>query len=91
MNIEQANMTIVDYLNAYDRAEVIVNRDYQRSPARWPAAAQAFFIETIMRGFPIPRLALFTKTDLKARRTVKEIVDGQQRTHAIRAFFSNEV
>lgn len=89
MNIEQANMTVIDYLNACERAEVTVNKNYQRNPGRWPAAAQAFFIETIMRAFPIPRLALFTTTDVKARRTVKEIVDGQQRTHALQSFFTN--
>lgn len=69
------------------RNEIRVNRDYQRSDEVWPRAAQSFLIETILTDFPVPKLFLHSKTDLRTKKTVKEIVDGQQRTKAITDFF----
>ncbi len=72
------------------RGEVVVNREYQRSGSIWPPAARSYLIETIILGYPMPKLALHLKTDIRSRKTVKEIVDGQQRSRAIFAFFSDE-
>lgn len=68
---------------------ITVNRNYQRSNAIWPAAARSFLIDSMLCGFPIPKLSLYQKTDLKTRKTVKEIVDGQQRSQAILDFFND--
>ena len=54
-------------------------------------AAQSFFIESILRGFPIPKISLFAKTDRITRQTIREIVDGQQRTLAIKAFYDGKL
>lgn len=73
------------------RNEIIVNRHYQRSDKVWPHAAKSFLIETILLGYPVPKLSLYQITDVKTRRTVKEIVDGQQRTLTIKEFFDNKL
>ena len=73
------------------RKEVLVNRNYQRSDKVWPHAAKSFLIETILLGYPVPKLSLYQITDVKTRRTVKEIVDGQQRTLTIMGFFDNRL
>ena len=73
----------------YDRGEVLVNRKYQRNARVWPARAQSYLIETILLGFPIPKLTLHQQTDIKSRRSLKYVVDGQQRTNAIVEFFFN--
>src|SRR6202030_3121141 len=39
-------------------------------------------------GYPIPKFYLYQVTDLRTRQTVKEIVDGQQRSMAIRDYFA---
>lgn len=67
----------------YERREVSVNRQYQRSDQVWPRTAQSFLIETILTGYPVPKFFLHQKTDPRTRKTRKEIVDGQQRTRAI--------
>ena len=89
MNIVPTNMTVVDYCNAMDRNEIIVNRNYQRSDQIWPAAAKSYLIETILTGFPVPKLSLYQKVDVKSRKTFKEIVDGQQRSTTIREFLND--
>src|ERR1700678_4056909 len=71
--------------------EIIVNRNYQRSDHVWPEAARSYLIETILKGFPIPKLYLYQVTDIKSRKTHKEIVDGQQRSVAILDFFDDRL
>ena len=90
MLITPTNITVADYCQAMSRHEIIVNRDYQRSDKVWPPAAKSFLIETILLNYPIPKLFLFQKTDLRSRRTFKEIVDGQQRSQAILEFFEGK-
>lgn len=91
MNIVPASTTIADYCNSVDRGEIVVNRDYQRSDRVWPDAAKSFLIETILLGFPVPKLYLYQVTDLRSRKTIKEVVDGQQRTHTILEFFHGDL
>ena len=68
---------------------IIVNREYQRSSTVWPPNARSYLIDTILSGFPMPKVSLYQKTDLQSRRTIKEIVDGQQRSQAILDFFKD--
>lgn len=87
----QSPMTIADYCAAMNRNEIVINSNYQRSDKVWPPAARSFLIESILLGFPIPKLFLFQKTDLKSKKTIKEIVDGQQRSKTIHDFFSGKL
>ncbi|MDA1347564.1 MAG: DUF262 domain-containing protein [Chloroflexi bacterium] len=68
---------------------IVVNRDYQRSPKVWPTAARSYLIDTVLSGYPVPKLALHQKTDRKSRKTIKEIVDGQQRSQTILDFYND--
>lgn len=86
-DLKPTTYTVADYCQMYDRGEIRVNREYQRSDKVWPLAAQSFLIETILLGYPMPKLSLHQVTDLKTRKTVKEIVDGQQRTRAVKSFY----
>lgn len=90
MDIVPTNMTVADYCPAMKRGEIVVNREYQRSDKVWPAIARGYLMETIILGFPIPKLSLYQKTDVKSRKTTKEIVDGQQRSMAILDFWNDD-
>ena len=70
---------------------IIVNHEYQRSEKVWPPAARSYLIETLLLGFPIPKLSLYQTTDLKTKRTTKEIVDGQQRSQAVFEFLEGKL
>ena len=89
MHITPTHITVADYCQAMNRHEIIVNREYQRSDKVWPPIAKSYLVETILRNYPIPKLFLFQKTDLRSRKTFKEIVDGQQRSLAILDFFKD--
>lgn len=91
MKSVSTSFTIADYCNGMERGEIIVNKDYQRSDQVWPSTARSYLIETILKGFPIPKLYLYQVTDVKSKKTFKEIVDGQQRSVAIRDFLKDEL
>jgi hypothetical protein len=83
-------MSIADYCAAMDRHEIVVNRDYQRSDQVWPDSARSYLIESILLGYPIPKFYLHFIADVKNRKTIKEIVDGQQRSRAIHDYYHNK-
>ena len=90
LNKVATQFTVADYCKGMTRNEIIVNKNYQRSDKVWPAAARSYLIETILKGFPVPKLYLYQITDVKSRETHKEIVDGQQRSMAILGFYKDE-
>ncbi len=91
MNIVPTNMTVSEYCGAMDRGEIIVNSEYQRSDQVWPDIARSYLIETIVLGYPMPKFSLYQIVDLRSRKTIKEIVDGQQRSKAIHDFFHDNL
>jgi hypothetical protein len=90
LNKVATQFTVADYCKSMKRNEIVVNKDYQRSDKVWPPAARSYLIETILKGFPIPKLYLYQITDVKSRETHKEIVDGQQRSMAVFGFYNDE-
>lgn len=80
-------MTVADYCEAMQRNEIIVNRDYQRYDGVWPTVARSYLIETAVLGFPMPKFSLFVMTDIRSKKTVREVVDGQQRSTVLRDFY----
>ena len=91
MIIQPTNYTVADYCAAMQRKEIMVNSDYQRSDKVWPPAARSFLIETILLNYSMPKLSLYQVTDVKSRKTYKEIVDGQQRSKTIIDFYNDKL
>jgi hypothetical protein len=91
MKANNAPMSVADFCHDVNNRKIIVNTEYQRNEGIWTSLARSFFIESILLEYPIPKLYLYARLDLKTRQTVKEIVDGQQRTQALVAFFNNRL
>lgn len=91
MKAQASPMSVAEYCEALNEKRIIVNQEYQRQGGLWSKAAQSFFIESIILGYPIPKLFLYQKLDLKTRRISREIVDGQQRSLALQSFFNNKL
>jgi len=91
LNTVSTDMTVADFCNAFTRREIVVNRDYQRSDKVWPDVAKSFLVETLILGYPMPKLSMHQITDVATRQTTKEIVDGQQRASTIVQFFKDEL
>ena len=90
MKANSAPMSVADYCHDFNSKKIVVNDDYQRKFGLWTAQARSFFIESILLEYPIPKIYLHAKLDLKSRQLVKEIVDGQQRSRALVSFFNSK-
>lgn len=83
--------TIGDLNQWYTEKSLVVNKDYQREGGIWADNARTFLIDTILNGYPFPKITLRQIIDLKTRKAKREIVDGQQRMLAIHAFCSGDI
>ncbi len=72
-------------LNKYD-----FNPPYQRQSV-WTEEKQSFFIDSILRNFPIPPVFLQQKIDNTSGKTTYELIDGKQRLTAIVKFIKGEI
>jgi len=77
--------TIADFLKWNDDTELVLNPKFQRGSV-WSPQARTYLIDSILRGYPIPKLLLRTKVDRDSRRTIRDVVDGQQRLRTIIEF-----
>ncbi|MCK5747584.1 MAG: DUF262 domain-containing protein, partial [Oricola sp.] len=91
MKANPSPTSVADYCEGMEAGRIVVNHDYQREEGIWGAFARSYFIESIILGYPIPKIFLYTRFDLKSRRSIKEIVDGQQRSHALFMFYTNKM
>jgi hypothetical protein len=86
MDITGTHLTVAQFCEGLESGTIVINHEYQRQPGVWPAEARSFLIETILLGFPVPKLTLHLVTERSTRRTTSEIVDGQQRAMAVKDF-----
>jgi hypothetical protein len=76
---------ISDFLDWQREKRLEINQDFQRGSV-WKPAARTFLIDTILRQLPVPKVYLRTKIDVVTKKSIREIVDGQQRLKAILDF-----
>lgn len=86
MKIEEGNYSIAELVDWFKNKVLVVNPEYQRGGGLWPVAAKSYFIDTILRDFPFPKVYFHELVDRGSRKPRKEIVDGQQRLSTIVEF-----
>jgi hypothetical protein len=82
-------MLVQDLLSAHQRNELDVSPWYQRRSV-WTPPHKAYLINSIFKSAPVPTIYLRHTIDLDAEKTVKEVVDGQQRCRSIIEYRNNE-
>src|SRR5688572_30276408 len=91
MKATPAPISVTDFCQAMIADRIIVNRDYQRDDRVWSSYVRSYFIESILLEYPIPKIYLYVKYNIQTKVSTKEIVDGQQRSQALRAFYENKL
>ncbi|HUC07126.1 MAG TPA: DUF262 domain-containing protein, partial [Solirubrobacterales bacterium] len=56
----------------------------------WKTPARSFFIDTLLRGYPVPPIYIRITQSKDRSRTVREVIDGQQRLRALLSFIDGE-
>lgn len=88
-NFKPRGYSVNDFLSWNDRNELVLQPKFQRREV-WTPKAKSHLIDTIFRGLPIPIIFIRQNVDPKQRRTIREVVDGQQRLRAIISFSKEE-
>lgn len=82
--------TVADFVKWFEDKELVLNPNFQRGSV-WPSHAKSYLIDSIIRGYPIPKLLLRTTVDRTTRRTVRDVVDGQQRLRTLFDFVNDKL
>jgi len=79
------------FYGEYQKDGLILDPKYQRNPI-WSLGQKCFLIDSLISGAPIPQvfLNILSRGTGVNRRTVYEVVDGQQRLRAILEYMSDE-
>lgn len=80
---------IHDFIAWQDNRELELNPHFQRRSV-WDPQARTMLIDSVLRRMPIPKVYMRTRIDTATRRSVREVVDGQQRLRAILGFANDE-
>ena len=89
MKVDEGKYSIAELLDWHRKRELVANDRYQRGSGLWPNSAKSYFIDTIIREFPFPKVYFYEKIDMSTRRPRREIVDGQQRLSTIFEYIDN--
>jgi len=79
---DRSSYTPLDFLSWREVKSFVLVPKFQRRGV-WPAPARSFLIDTLLRGFPVPPIYLRTAQSEDKKRTVREVIDGQQRLSAV--------
>jgi hypothetical protein len=79
------------FFGEHQKGTLVLQPKYQRNPI-WSIGQKCFLIDSIISGCPIPQVYINIKTEGGARnkKTIYEVVDGQQRLRTIIEFIGEE-
>lgn len=89
IRVDFTSQTISWFNDRLSEGKLIFKPPFQRNPV-WLEKHQAYLVDTVLRGLPVPEVYLQKDTDEEGR-TVYALVDGQQRVRALLAFPRGEV
>lgn len=87
--VDYQSLVIQDILNLEDKGELNTTPWYQRRSV-WNTGQKSYLINTLFEKKPIPALYIRHSIDLDKGISIKEVVDGQQRSRAILGYCRNE-
>lgn len=88
--VDYQSLVIQDVINLERMDELNLSPWYQRRSV-WNDSQKSYLINTLFERKPIPTLYIRHTIDLEKQKSVKEVVDGQQRIRAIVSFYNNEI
>lgn len=83
------NYTALDLLLWHEEGSLRLSPKFQRRSV-WRPAARSYFIDTLLRGFPVPPLHI-RMSQISGGRPVREVIDGQQRLRALFDFMQGKL
>jgi len=85
LQVTKNSYTVLDFLEWQRQGTLDLRPFYQRR-AVWNPRVKSLLLDSIIRGFPIPLIFLHNRLDVRSSRSVRQVVDGQQRLRTILSF-----
>jgi len=82
------NYSVRDFEEWQEKGELVLAPKFQRREV-WSDKARSYLIDTIILGKPIPKIYMRQDINPETRRTMREVVDGQQRLHTVLCFIKD--
>jgi len=86
-NFDTRTYSISDFIEWEKNGVLELSPDFQRRSV-WTDKAKSYLIDTILRGKPMPKIIITQR--LEGAKTVRVVVDGQQRLRAIVGYFNGD-
>jgi len=87
--VSYEKITIQDLLNFYKSEELDLNPWYQRR-AVWTDPQKGYLINTVFEQKPVPTIYIRHTLDIEKEKSIREVVDGQQRIRSIIGYRNGE-
>lgn len=87
-NFDSRTYSINDFLEWENNKQLELSPKFQRRSV-WTDTARSFLMDTIIEGKPIPKVFVRQKLNTQTRKSVREVVDGQQRLRTILSFMKD--
>ncbi len=85
LEVEKTAYSVVDFLEWQRQGTLNLKPTYQRRHV-WTPRVKSLFIDSLLKGYPIPLIFLHREIDPKTSRPIRYVVDGQQRLRTILAY-----
>ena len=80
--------SINDFTEWDNQGQLTLNPFFQRRPV-WSDNAKSYLMDTIIREKPIPKIFIRQKVNVTTQKTIRDVVDGQQRLRTILSFIKD--
>lgn len=87
--VDYQSLVVQDLVNLDKSEELELSPWYQRRSV-WSDAQKSYLLNTLFEKKPIPAIYIRHSLNLEKSKSIKEIVDGQQRTRTIIGYCNNE-
>jgi len=87
--VDYQSLVVQDLVNLHVDKELNLNPWYQRRSV-WSTSQKSYLINTLFEGKPVPAIYIRHSIDLDRGRSIKEVVDGQQRSRTIIGYYNGD-
>ncbi len=90
LRLSTHHYSVADFLELRAAKRLEINRDFQRRSV-WRTPGKVYLIDSLLRGYPIPKMYFRSKIDAITQSSIREVVDGQQRLLTIFEFADDKL
>jgi hypothetical protein len=86
---DRSSFTVLDFHSWDEAGTLSLAPKFQRRSV-WKLPARSYFIDSLLKGLPVPPLYLRITQNEQKTKTVREVIDGQQRLRAVLDYMKDD-